>query len=864
MSFLLIMRRGYHYEKNNRFFKLFALCLPVIMTLLLCACSFGEDSSSSGVILSKSFEGVSTDKGYFMTGNINGELFFYDYETKQTVPICNKPDCTHEDPETCAAYVMTSAGLTAQEFIVYGDYIYYFAPESFTEMSIIRTNLDNTNRITIAKDEISGVYSIAAVNNKLYYFAGLSVYSEDGEDIIGSIQNVHCLDLETNKVSVIVNPEKDLKRRVFFEGIGSEYLYYYEPLLGDGVETTVIDGEEHEVTERLEVNLKKCSLSTLEETVIADARDFVFDYYDVNSAYFVIKKGEKEYDICELDYASGELNKLFTSDQYITYIVADKDRVLCASKEANVSDYYERKNCILFDKRTKKTSEVHFTDENFCTFGCYAEYGDYLIGNISFKDSEGRAIVNKDAFFEGRIEYEMILENPLFTPNLIDKAPDDEAENDEDDYVPQAYDSNKLVWLTDMYNFSEGVTKPRLVTMTEEDRFYQLEGYGELINLLKENGIDKEIEMKQLVLPEEYNITYALEDILNSGEQIDIISYRDQPLSCLLDLTEYFNTESGETVKAAVSENVWRGLGEPDGKRYFVPMRRVLQGEQNGYKLNDELMKKNGLTESDLAKSFGELGAVFEKLDRDGFGCFLPGDELSSAMIYPRFRPVDSRMPYPFLMIDTDKPGAMVENIYENPECAENLKTLRSWKEKNFIANPEGQRLVWDSRYYENKNSDDADYKVTPVGEAYADHDVRGRSLAIAKTSQNADVAFQVLALTVTNDEISAALNPYQFNIAAPEDELKMYDSFGFYPDFSPVKKEYEACKAVLQRYFHESIITAEQPKMPDSFGDVWHGEMPDVDLGLKGLNAELKAAGLDKILAELNAQLTEFYSNHK
>ena len=45
-----------------------------------------------------------SDKGYYYIGE-DGIVIFIDKETKKATPLCSKPNCTHDDPEACDAYL---------------------------------------------------------------------------------------------------------------------------------------------------------------------------------------------------------------------------------------------------------------------------------------------------------------------------------------------------------------------------------------------------------------------------------------------------------------------------------------------------------------------------------------------------------------------------------------------------------------------------------------------------------------------------------------------------------------------------------------------------------------------------------------
>ena len=66
-----------------------------------------------------------SDKGYYYIGE-DGIVIFIDKETKKATPLCSKPNCTHDDPETCDAYL----NLTEMPQIQYNDgYLYALCGE---------------------------------------------------------------------------------------------------------------------------------------------------------------------------------------------------------------------------------------------------------------------------------------------------------------------------------------------------------------------------------------------------------------------------------------------------------------------------------------------------------------------------------------------------------------------------------------------------------------------------------------------------------------------------------------------------------------------------------------------------------------
>ena len=99
-----------------------------------------------------------SDKGYYYVGG-DGIVIFVDKESKKATPLCTKPNCLHDDPESCDAYFNFSLNNTADSavgvthtviqynegslYMVCGEY-----DESYTKYRqyLLKTNTDGTNR----------------------------------------------------------------------------------------------------------------------------------------------------------------------------------------------------------------------------------------------------------------------------------------------------------------------------------------------------------------------------------------------------------------------------------------------------------------------------------------------------------------------------------------------------------------------------------------------------------------------------------------------------------------------------------------------------------------------------------------------
>ncbi len=139
------------------------------LALLLTGCSAKPSSDTSRVI-----------SGY---GNLcnNGELYadssgrlnFCDFESLQSVILCSRPNCTHNDPEECSAFGLGNAPM------LYGDKLYamtvtrdYSDGAWIKSTEILSANTDGTGRVTkktiTDRSPIAGSITLL-MGNRIYF-----------------------------------------------------------------------------------------------------------------------------------------------------------------------------------------------------------------------------------------------------------------------------------------------------------------------------------------------------------------------------------------------------------------------------------------------------------------------------------------------------------------------------------------------------------------------------------------------------------------------------------------------------------------------------------------------------------------------
>ncbi len=168
---------------------------------------------------------------------LNQQANFLDYATMQGVPLCNKPNCLHNDA-TCSANRCVDSDTTP---IIYKDYVYYFSSdietvassesEKDTELLVHsdckRTSLHTGEEETFATFEnldAAGNDMFVLIDDTLYFIMGYGAYQNDSGTwmyMSGSGDQYFCslnLDDGTFVNYGLVNDSPYAKNNVIFSG----------------------------------------------------------------------------------------------------------------------------------------------------------------------------------------------------------------------------------------------------------------------------------------------------------------------------------------------------------------------------------------------------------------------------------------------------------------------------------------------------------------------------------------------------------------------------------------------------------------------------------------------------------------------
>lgn len=162
--------------------KLFAIILIVAICLTACADSNGgitSDGADSEVYWVTCNRTTRTDGMYFLKGGgASCVLWYADFSNLMQTVVCPKPNCEHNDRDSCYALGVTNG---AGGVLPYGGYIYWLYIDGYDTL-IYRANQDGTERKAVAtmKDRKSGGVTLCAVGNKMYFLTDDTLFDEYG------------------------------------------------------------------------------------------------------------------------------------------------------------------------------------------------------------------------------------------------------------------------------------------------------------------------------------------------------------------------------------------------------------------------------------------------------------------------------------------------------------------------------------------------------------------------------------------------------------------------------------------------------------------------------------------------------------
>lgn len=388
--------------------------------------------------------------------------------------------------------------------------------------------------------------------------------------------------------------------------------------------------------------------------------------------------------------------------------------------------------------------------------------------------------------------------------------------------------------------------------------------------------------------------------IVNTGEKFDIMfgdyTYYGKFVQkgAFADITDLVQKETPDLYKF-IPEKVWEGT-KVDGKIYSVPTYKDSSMTQY-WMIDDTYAKKYNIDVTSL-KTMDDLDKVVTKI-KQGEGKNVYPIELEQNEGFPAVlgNYDDLALCLQPIGVRFDDKSRKVVSVLEQPDSMANLEMLHKWYQEGII-NPDapttkdyqkgkifmsaqgfpGAELSWQSQMGVAK------YDTIPVlGPIYSDSTIQGSVNGISSNSEHKAEALKLLQLVNTDkklrDMLAYGLEGTDFNYTsdgtvktitdawgggnyavgtffnmstqegAPKDQWDLVKKqneeaasstcLGFTPDTKNLANELTNCQAVWDKYRYELKTGASDPKVM-----------------VPKIVAEMKAAGMDKIISAIQFQI--------
>ena len=173
----------------------------------------------------------------FLNISNNGELFidsqtrlnFFDFTIMDSVVICSKPNCPHNDENSCSSF-----GMHRDPFIQDG-HIYFFETDAYMDKNkpvfntnIVRADIDGTNRkvILTLEDKALSSSNILLMGDTLYFGLRTLDYNELSINSDDSTAMLYSYNLKTDKLTELFSMKEGYNCSAQIDGLFCGEIYF--------------------------------------------------------------------------------------------------------------------------------------------------------------------------------------------------------------------------------------------------------------------------------------------------------------------------------------------------------------------------------------------------------------------------------------------------------------------------------------------------------------------------------------------------------------------------------------------------------------------------------------------------------------
>lgn len=873
--------------------------LLIIISLLFAAC--GDEDENAGEAVEFQADGLTVADSYAFRVN-NDRLYIWDFASNSYQVFCSQPDCKHEtfaqNPNTKCTAVMPQNVYNFNSAFIYNDRLYSIYQSDVNQFVVYEADTDGLNKKQVFTSDVA----ISAMVNPVLIDGKLGFVGSVTDTEVINVQDIKehyqlCLldlsDMTLNNYGEIGIANENV--------LGMESLYLYNNRFYFQHNEYTQDSSKSTV-EYVDINSK-------ERTVIIENNDNTNVWqYDGNKMYYVISDNDgthSEVYCYDLDEDESEL--LFEGEGHVSRLYVDGDRIFYhfsiyeGEKSDNGVGVYNTST----DEDVRKNLSGSF-------YG-HTSYGHLILyqecyGLLSDEDFWNFNYENADFAFE-QIESENDFLPDLNTDSGSDSQSESEPQTNQEtapnEYInpgltrfevdpvePVTYEGKtKIVYLSN-YNV-------KYLTSEEDPRIYDEIYIQNAVNeYLDEKGYDFYVEfINNSEVDYFYEIAYpnieAYEKMLENGEQVDIvntgtgISIFGGPENTfdlfmekgyLAPLNEYFQTDLGKAFYEQFDETFWIQTTASDGNIYGKSSDYLLAAPMV-LSVNETICEEYGI-DPDSIKSLDDLEQYMPTLAEDNISALLidsTGDSYQQMVDFCEYNGI-------YINAET----AQAENIFENEKALQYFERISEYKEKGYVSS------VYD--YMENYLCSlergwplRVDSSIV-VSNGYLQLEEIKDVTGISSQSEHKEEAFQLLALLNTDSELAKMIYngiegrnysindgirklnknalPFRDRTETMTNPFLAEDSVGDNPN---KQRDYEICSEYAGvSPFYRFEITDEEllakleelAAIYDEFYGVFYGnygEYGDLETAINAANEQLKSAGIDEALAEVNRLYNEW-----
>ena len=391
-------------------------------------------------------------------------------------------------------------------------------------------------------------------------------------------------------------------------------------------------------------------------------------------------------------------------------------------------------------------------------------------------------------------------------------------------------------------------------------------------------------------------------DIISSGLEIsqEIIDSDPEGFKCkahektfweyvdkgyLLPLNDFFKTSEGEKLYNVFPQIYWDRVTDNDNKIYGVynTINAPLCIE-----FNKNVAEKYNYDYKKYTGDFKSLENILETMKNKDDVAGLHLNPLYADLMYEYFG---------YSCLDcgiyiNEKTG-IAENLFDNKKFLEYIQTISDFKKRGYILdidkNPDDyEKILCETTFFDSMQ----DYNQVIIAAAYLKNRNSCLGLGITSSSEYPDEAFKLLYLLYTNSEYSKLLqcgiegrnyNIINKNEIELKNEYSTFWDIGSFPGnpyitdmgedaVVPMKKKQmlltKAFKSIKKSRtygfeYPETDKTKAIKEIYKKYDGLYYGAFNNVEKTLEQANNELKSAGLDEVLNDINRQLEKYYEKN-